>query len=760
MSNSSGEMGNLSMFDLFRLEVEAQVATLSNELLSLDESDSSETQLEELMRAAHSLKGAARMVSVDPVVKISHVMEDVFVAAQQGDVSLSANDVDALLAAIDTIVLVSNIPEKDIAEWNAGNEGIISGVVESLNRVLLSENNSANVAEESTVELSKPVINASEPVVDESIKVVVEESIKATDDVSLKVSAERMSRMLGLSSEILVEARGLGRFKSSLYQIKRQQDGLVSLLEGWHELMVSTNLVDSSSKKDALTQLDGCRRAISDQLNFIDDYDRKVNNLTNKLYNEVAGSRMRPFEDATVGLKRMVRDISRSLDKQVSLKIDGLHCAVDRDVLEKIKAPINHLLRNAIDHGIESPQQREAVGKVKSASIILTASHSAGMLRISIRDDGSGVDTEKLRVKMLSKNLISSEMMADLTNEELLEFLFLPDFSTRDEVSEVSGRGVGLDVVRDVVKELCGIVTVNNNPGIGVEFVMMLPLTLSVMPALLVDIADEPYAFPLSKVDRILKVSTDEILEMEGRQYVSLDNKNIGLISGVQVLGFDNSSTVDDQLTVVIISDRMDQYGLVVDRYIDQRQLSVHALDPRLGKIPNVSSAALLENGDPLFILDVDDVVRSIHRIVTGGRLGDVYQLAEEKLKTSRKRVLVVDDSLTVREVEKDLLESKGYLVDVAVDGMDGWNAVRRSSYDLIVTDVDMPRMDGIELVSSIKQDLHLKNIPVMIVSYKDRVEDRRRGLDAGADYYLTKGSFHDDTLVDAVEDLIGEAEK
>jgi two-component system sensor histidine kinase and response regulator WspE len=161
-----------------------------------------------------------------------------------------------------------------------------------------------------------------------------------------------------------------------------------------------------------------------------------------------------------------------------------------------------------------------------------------------------------------------------------------------------------------------------------------------------------------------------------------------------------------------------------------------------------------------LFILDVDDIVRSIHHIVTDGRLGDVYQLAEEKLKISKKRILVVDDSLTVREVERDLLQSKGYLVDVAVDGMDGWNAVRRLSYDLIVTDVDMPRMDGIELVSSIKHDLHLKNIPVMIVSYKDRVEDRRRGLDAGADYYLTKGSFHDDSLVEAVEDLIGEAEK
>ena len=673
MSPASGELGNFSMFDLFRIEVETQVASISDVLLSLDENVSSESQLEILMRASHSLKGAARMVSVEPIVKISHVMEDVFVAAQKGEVSLVAGDVDVLLAAIDKVVFISNIPEKEIEEWAGDNEETVSGLVESLALILSAENSNPS-REELELDGLQSLANVSEPVVVEENS----QGAQGADQRALKVSADRMSKMLGLSSEMLVEARGLGRFKDSLHHIKRQQDGLATLLEGWRTLMLDNNIIGGDTHKDALIQLDECRRSVADQINSIDEYDRKTNILANKLYNEVAGSRMRPFEDAIVGLKRMVRDISRSLNKEVSLQVSGLHCAVDRDVLEKIKSPINHLLRNSIDHGIEDAQQRESLGKPKNATIKLSASHSSGMLRISISDDGAGIDVENLKAKLLAKKLISAEMMNDLADEELLEFLFLPDFSTRDEVSEISGRGVGLDVVRDIVKDLGGIVTVNNRPGLGVKFVMMLPLTLSVVSALLVEIADEPYAFPLSKVDRILKVPTEEILEMEGRQYISLDHKNIGLISGVQVLGFENSATVTDELTIVIISDRLDQFGLVVDRYIDQRQISVHALDARLGKIPNVSSAALLENGDPLFILDVDDVVRSINRIVTGGRLGDVYQLAEEKLKTSKKRVLVVDDSLTVREVEKDLLESKGYLVDVAVDGMDVWNAVRR----------------------------------------------------------------------------------
>jgi two-component system sensor histidine kinase and response regulator WspE len=377
-----------------------------------------------------------------------------------------------------------------------------------------------------------------------------------------------------------------------------------------------------------------------------------------------------------------------------------------------------------------------------------------------VADDGSGVNLVSLGEKLINKKLVTRKILPNLSDDELLEFLFLPDFSTREEVTEVSGRGVGLDVVRDMVKDLGGSVVIDNYPGHGVEFILKLPLTLSVISALLVDISGEPYALPLSKVDRILKIDANDITEMEGRQYFVLGNENIGLISAAEVLGFEQVESTDNTLTVLLLSDRLDTYGVVVDRYIDQKQLSVSALDERLGKVPNVSSVALMENGEPLFILDVDDLVRSINYMVSGGGLGDVYRAAEEQIKSSRKRILVVDDSLTVREVEKDLLLSKGYFVDLAVDGMDGWNAVRRESYDLVITDVDMPRMDGIDLVKAIKQDLHLKTLPVMIVSYKDRSEDRRRGLDAGADYYLTKGSFHDDTLIDAVEDLIGEAEK
>jgi len=750
MSPSSGGMGDFSMFDLFRMEIEGQTTLLSKDLLALEKETTSATILESLMRASHSIKGAARMVSVEPVVKISHAMEDCFVSAQKNQLLFQSNDIDLLLKAVDTIISISLLSEEDIDKWVSNNGSLVDDLVTSLEQVLTGKNVRVEEKADST---SKILINDD---------VVTDAEVTSTEaDRFLRISAEKMSRILGMTSELLVESREVKNFSDSLFQIKRRQDELFTVLETWRELSVQQNVSNNNEiQKTALLRLDECRRGVSDQLLMLDEYDRKNGYLCKKLYGEVAGSRMRPFEDGVVGFQRMVRDLARSLNKEVVLEISGLQCAVDRDVLEKIKAPLNHLLRNSIDHGIESVEERAESGKIKVATIKLSATHAGGMLRISVVDDGAGINVVMLGEKLIHKKLVTRKMLPDLSDDELLEFLFLPDFSTRDEVTETSGRGVGLDVVREMVKELGGSVIINNSPGKGAKFILKLPLTLSVISALLVEISNEPYAFPLAKVDRILKINIKDITEMEGRQFIALDGENVGLISAAEVLGFEQIDSINDTLTVLLLSDRMDTYGVVVDRYIDQKQLSVSALDERLGKVPNVSSVALMENGDPLFILDVDDLVRSINYMVNDGGLADVYRAAEDHLKTSRKRILVVDDSLTVREVEKDLLLSKGYFVDLAVDGMDGWNAVRRVSYDLVITDVDMPRMDGIDLVKSIKQDLHLKRLPVMIVSYKDRSEDRRRGLDAGADYYLTKGSFHDDTLVDAVEDLIGVAEK
>lgn len=774
MSHRSGNLGDLSMFDLFRLEVESQVASLNKNLLDLENNPTSPKLLEALMRASHSLKGAARMVGVDPVVQIAHIMEDCFVAAQNNRILITADHADVLLKSTDMIELIANIAESDQSDWFESNKEDLTTLTKNLTGILEGEEpeirkksspkkqaakTQAEVNEtEKSVSKQSNTQNEKLPRLPGSDKQITK-TPSSSDDKTLRINADRMSRILGMTSELLVESRTISRFSESLTSIKRRQDELVNVLDLWRVYNEKNGVkTDNGYQHQVAQKLDEARRLLSTHISQLEEFDRRNSNLSSKLYHEVAGSRMQPFSEGAVGFKRMVRDLGREINKDVILRIDGLETPVDRDVLEKIKAPLNHLLRNAVDHGVESMEDRALRNKPQQATIVLSAKHGNGMLRITVKDDGGGIDKERLKEKLLEKNLVDEQMLSELEESELLEFLFLPDFSTRNAVTEISGRGVGLDVVREMVRELGGTVAIETKEAVGTKFTMQLPLTLSVISALLVDIAGEPYAFPLVRVDRILRVSLDQLQSIEGRQYVSCGLDNIGLISGAQILGINGEAINNKDLTVVVISDRLDRYGVVVDKFIGQRQLSVQALDPRLGKIKDVSSAALMEDGSPLFILDVDDLVRSIDHIVKGGRLGDVYQIAEEKIKSKRKRVLVVDDSLTIRGVERDLLESRGYSVEVAVDGMDGWNAVRSSHYDLVITDIDMPRMDGIELVNAIKQDLHLKSIPVMIVSYKDRSEDRRRGLEAGADYYLTKGNFHDETLIEAVVDLIGEA--
>jgi two-component system sensor histidine kinase and response regulator WspE len=355
------------------------------------------------------------------------------------------------------------------------------------------------------------------------------------------------------------------------------------------------------------------------------------------------------------------------------------------------------------------------------------------------------------------RGLTTTEVAERLSEAELLEFLFLPGFSMKGTVTDISGRGVGLDAVQTSIKQARGTVRVSSQLGHGTRFQLQLPLTLSVVRALLADIGGEPYAFPLAHIVRTLKLPERDIEFLEGRQHFAFDGSRVGLVSAHQVLATGGTKAVSGELGVIVIGEQGKLYGLAVDRFLGERELVVQPLDSRLGKVKDISAGALMEDGTPVLIVDVEDLMRSVEKLVAGGLLTQVRH-DEAAARQRRKRVLVVDDSLTVRELERKLLAGRGFEVEIAVDGMDGWNAVRTAHFDLIITDIDMPRMDGFELVTLLKKDPKLRSLPVMIVSYKDREEDRRRGLEAGADYYLTKGSFHDETLLEAVVDLIGEA--
>ncbi|MCF5055082.1 response regulator, partial [Pseudomonas syringae] len=576
----------------------------------------------------------------------------------------------------------------------------------------------------------------------------------------LRVTAERLNSLLDLSSKSLVETQRLKPYLASLQRLKRIQSQSVRALDTLDGQLktLGLNLEAQEALADTRRLLSEAQALLAEKHAELDEFGWQAGQRAQVLYDTALACRMRPFADVLAGQVRMVRDLGRSLGKQVRLEIEGEKTQVDRDVLEKLEAPLTHLLRNAVDHGIEMPEQRVLAGKPPEGLIRLRASHQAGLLVLELSDDGNGVDLERLRGTIVDRHLSPLETALRLSEEELLTFLFLPGFSLRDKVTEVSGRGVGLDAVQHMVRQLRGAVVLEQTAGQGSRFHLEVPLTLSVVRSLVVEVGEEAYAFPLAHIERMCDLAPDDIVQLEGRQHFWHEGRHVGLVAASQLLQRPAGQNHSDTLKVVVIRERDAVYGIAVERFIGERTLVVLPLDDRLGKVQDISAGALLDDGSVVLIVDVEDMLRSVDKLLNTGRLERIARRSQQATEAPRKRVLVVDDSLTVRELQRKLLLNRGYEVAVAVDGMDGWNALRSEDFDLLITDIDMPRMDGIELVTLLRRDTRLQSLPVMVVSYKDREEDRRRGLDAGADYYLAKASFHDDALLDAVMELIGGA--
>ncbi|MCP4700199.1 MAG: hybrid sensor histidine kinase/response regulator [Gammaproteobacteria bacterium] len=745
--------------ELFLTEAETHVAVLNEGLLALEETPGDPERLEGLMRAAHSIKGGARVVGLDAAVRIAHAMEDCFSAAQKGELSLEAEQIDLLLRGADMLAHLSKTDGSPSSLHEIQEE--ISYLHTAISALRHAETVlPAPPPSRPSVPLPMPAENVAEAS-GQTNSAIKPASVKSEDnDRMVRVTASKIERLLGRAGEVVVNARWLPSFTDSLLELKRNRMELAAFLDELQDALLQNGrdpralrLLTQAREKNKESGL-----CLADRLAQLEQFSSMSATHADRLYHEMVGVRMRPFADGARGFPRMVRDLARELGKKVRFEIIGKAVEVDQDIQEKLDAPLNHLLRNALDHGIELPEERLTAGKPDTASLRLEAGHRSGMLMISVIDDGRGIEPELLKHKILHKGLATADMAERLSETELMDFLFLPGFSTTNKITDISGRGVGLDVVHSMVHEVGGVVRATSKPGKGMTFHLELPLTLSVIRTFLVEIAGEPYAFPLARIEHCLELSQADIALVEDRQYFRFADDNIALVDIHEVLDIAAPARQPDEFEIVVVSDRLNAYGLVVDKFLGECELVVRPLDPRLGKVPDISATAVMQDGCPVLIFDVDDLVRSIDNLLSGKRLHKLNDLSEEAGEAAPKRVLVVDDSITVREMERKLLESHGYQVEVAVDGKEGWNAIRTSDFELLVSDVDMPRMNGIELISHVKQHEELKSIPVIIISYKDREEDRLRGLEAGANYYLTKSSFEDDSFINAVTDLIGEA--
>ena len=715
------------LMGLFRVEVENQCAQLGQRLLRLEQEPERLELIAPIMRSAHSIKGAASAVRLEPAVALAHALEDRLLAAQRSGQPVPEFLIEFCLGVVDLL--------RELARHGATPE-------------LLARQLALLSVDPSTVHAAAPV----KPIPVQPAYIAAEDS-----DPVLRIKASLVGRLIALAGSGVVGAHRLRPFAERQQRLRRSVSQLGRLLDDLHH-----RLGAPPSTTPVGADLADLRRHVADArhqtLSWIDEfaeYSREALDLNERIYQAASMTRLRPFRDLVLGYPRMVRDLARQLGKRARLTVIGEGLEVDRDVLDRLDAMLTHLLRNALDHGIESTVERRAAGKSEDGQLKIWATHRAGMLAIDISDDGMGIDLEMVRRRLVEGGRLTPQAAALLTEQALKEHLFAPGFSTRTEVTEVSGRGVGLDVVRESIERLDGSVRLTTRSGHGTTFHLLVPISRAVTRALAIRTGGEVYAFPSLRIHRVLRVSAAQIESRDGLQYLPQQGRNIGLVPLAELLDLGSTRAHADRVDVVVIEHQGRLAGFVVEELLGEFDLATRALDPRLGRVADVAAVAILPDGTAVVLLDVDDLMRStLSRERAGMR--QIDEKPESRVRA--KRVLVADDSISVRELERQLLAGQGFDVEVAVDGMDAWTRLRDENFDLLVTDVDMPRMDGIELTRSIKQDPRLRSLPVVIVSYRDRAEDRRRGLEARADSYLTKADFQDESFIRLIHQLLGPA--
>jgi two-component system sensor histidine kinase and response regulator WspE len=675
-------------------------------------------------------------------------MEERFVAAQEGR-AIAAVEVDSLLQAVDVLRSLSRVKEEDAPGWMTAHQETIDALVTKLT-------GPADEGEYVSVEVSTAAedtpTDATPPATQSEPEVSIAEGIAA--DLNLRITSQRFDRIISMSSDNLVQAQSLVRLQDHMQRVQRRLEKLIRGLAEKRQQNAHNPEKLAATLNGILAQGERERRTLGGLLHELDRMIHSHELNSEQLHKEVLRARMRPFGDVIPNLRRLVRDTAAELGKKVRFEVTGERTEVDRDILERMRAPLEHLLRNSLDHGLEMPEERSAKGKSAEGTIRIRARHENGRLAVTLDDDGRGVDIGAVSERAIERGLVRSSVASLLSEGEILEFLFLPGFSTRKEVSEISGRGFGLDVVQSTVHESGGSVRVENILGQGTAFHIVLPVTRSLVRVLLVQLEGEVYAVPLNRLSRIAALTIERA--EDGSATVLAGDHRVPVISMMDTLQNGVSHVPIGPATLLFLlteKGREAPIAFQIDRVVDETTVAVRQLDPRLGKMAAIAAVTLNEQNVPMLIVEPDDVLRL-------GLQAQQRQLASSPNEAlTGARVLVVDDSATVRQMLRRTLLRARYHVAIAEHGAEAWNMLQVEPYDLLVSDVDMPEMNGIELVEHVRGNSRLGAMPIILLSYKGREEDRRRGLEAGADAYVTKGEFQEQAFLQTVLDLVGPAE-
>ncbi len=691
--------------------------------LALERDPENADRQRSVLRIMHTLKGAARAASVPSVEALCHAMESELAHARSTDGPLTPAQISLLLATADALA--------DAAEQLRSGKSASEGSVAALLHRMTGSRREPVVARppslpspptmsqvSSAPELA-PAISTGTEVIEVTQEIIDSEATpqtaRRTDFV--RIGSEQLEALSSAAGELLGLAARMERYPAVI------ADSRATMATSAAGLAMVTKRLDS----DVNT----------------------LRTLSSRLVRSVRELRQSPFSVAVEMLPRTVRDLAVSLGKTARLTVDGEGVEAERAVLEMIRDPLLHLARNAVDHGLESPEERTAKGKEPEGVIRIAATVRGDRLRVTVSDDGRGVDVAAIRRKLAAKGREVPE-----SDHDVALMMFEEGLSTRDDVSAISGRGMGLEIVRDAVEKAGGTVDVDWTAGKGTTITIEVPVSIAITRALIVDVGGFRFAIPSAFVDRIGRVSPERVKTVNGRGVLEGGGHPIRLVSLAARLGepFEPDSPEATSLVVVWLSALSRRLAVVVRDVVDERELVLRPVAFGGGGTL-VSAAALLPEGDIAIVLDVPALVGE--RAAPGTSV-EFRQGPSERAK----RILVVDDSITTRSLEASVLGAAGYAVTTAVDGMEAWGAVQSGEFDLVVSDVQMPRMDGLELCRRIRASQKFKSLPLILVTSLDQPSEKMQGMEAGADSYITKSSFDQDTLLGTIRQLIGRSGK
>ena len=691
-------------------EAADHIPRLREGVSTLEQGDADKERINELFRAAHTLKGSSRMLKLAPITAIAHSTEELLSAFRDGSQTPSPAAISLLNQAIDALSdLVAQLNQGAKPEELPDTNHALCQALEAAATGTLPESTQPTAPAAPTVET--PVAADSEQTPP------VSSSLALTDTVRVRV--DRLDDVIRLMGEVLSGHH-------HLHSLVEQAQRLGKALPAEHQ---STFHAFSRELKNSVLSHDS---------------------LMSDLHERALQMRMLPLSVVFDPLAQMARELANSLGKTVDCRVRGSEIELDRQMIDRLSDPLIHLLRNALDHGLETPEQRQTAGKPPRGQLTIEAWQDGGWVVVEMRDDGAGISLEAVRQKALAKQLLTEEQLIALSEQQTLELILLPGFSTKTMITDFSGRGVGMDVVkRTIADELSGDLQLTSEPGKGTRFTLRLPLSLAMMRVLLVKVGQTTLGVTAPHVAALVERSSSSFIDAAGQPTLILRNEFVPVVSLAALLSLPTPERLPENVLLLVVHQRQQKLALIVDALVDERDMVIKPLPEHLRYLPLVSGMVSQGRNELVSLLHVPALLEQARHVVQ----------RDSKPTTAapqRHRVLIVDDSLNTREIEKDVLEAWGYQVTLAENGRDGLNKALAESFDAVLTDVEMPVMDGFALTSRLRENDHYRHKPIIIITSREKEADRQRGMEVGADAYIVKGSFDQNNLVETLKALLG----